>query len=235
MYRKEIGERSPLRVFERSIHGGLGRGNLGLVLSRAGDGKTAFLIAVATDDCLRDRKVLHVNTRNAAEKVREFYDEVFHDLAESTGMAERSENLRKIERNRRIHSFLGGTFTLPKLQTALEYMSQHADFTPAVIVLDDFPDWSKATEEDLRELKGIATRYECELWLSGSVHRDGQEKDGKGVPLEMARFDNELSVIVRLDPKSDHVRLNLLKDHESSELADLHLELDPTTFLVKWQ
>ena len=234
MYRKEIGVRSPLRVFERSIHGGLGRGNLGLVLSRAGDGKTAFLIAVATDDCLRDRKVLHVNTKNAAERVREFYDEVFHDLAESTEMADRSENQRKVERNRRIHSFLGGTFSFEKLSTGLEYMTQHADFNPAVIILDDIPDWPRATEEDLRQIKDLATRTDCEVWLSGSLHRDGQERDGRGVPIEMARFDSYLSVIVGLDQKADHVRLHLLKDHESPEVANLHLQLDPTTFLVRW-
>ena len=29
MYRKELNERSPLRLFEHSIHGGLGRGNVG--------------------------------------------------------------------------------------------------------------------------------------------------------------------------------------------------------------
>ena len=32
MYRKEMNERSPLRIFERSIRGGLGRGNIGLVI-----------------------------------------------------------------------------------------------------------------------------------------------------------------------------------------------------------
>ena len=36
MFTKEINERSPLRVFEISIHGGLGKGNLGVVMSRAG-------------------------------------------------------------------------------------------------------------------------------------------------------------------------------------------------------
>jgi hypothetical protein len=41
VYRKDVNERSPLRVFERSTHGGLGRGNLGVVISRAGQ-QTAF-------------------------------------------------------------------------------------------------------------------------------------------------------------------------------------------------
>jgi hypothetical protein len=38
MYRKDVNERSPMRVFEKSIHGGLGRGNVGVVAARAGVG-----------------------------------------------------------------------------------------------------------------------------------------------------------------------------------------------------
>ena len=39
MYRKEVNRSSPLRILERSIHGGLGPGNLGVVMARAGVGK----------------------------------------------------------------------------------------------------------------------------------------------------------------------------------------------------
>ena len=53
MYRKEVNERSPLRVFERSIQGGLGKGNVGVVMSRAGAGKTAFLVDIALDDLMQ--------------------------------------------------------------------------------------------------------------------------------------------------------------------------------------
>ena len=59
MHRKEINERSPLRVLESSIHGGLGAGKLGVVVARHGVGKTAFLVGVALDDLMRGRKVLH--------------------------------------------------------------------------------------------------------------------------------------------------------------------------------
>ena len=47
MHRKELNERSPLRVLEESIHGGLGRGNVGVIVARKGVGKTAFLVGVA--------------------------------------------------------------------------------------------------------------------------------------------------------------------------------------------
>ena len=38
MYRKELNERNPLRLFEHSIHGGLGPGNIGVVVARHGIG-----------------------------------------------------------------------------------------------------------------------------------------------------------------------------------------------------
>ena len=60
MYRKEVNERSPLRLLEKSIHGGLGPGNLGVVLARAGVGKTAFLVQLGLDDLLRER---HTSSR----------------------------------------------------------------------------------------------------------------------------------------------------------------------------
>ena len=41
MYRKQVNEKSPLRILERSTHGGLGPGNLGVVMARAGVGKIA--------------------------------------------------------------------------------------------------------------------------------------------------------------------------------------------------
>ena len=81
MYRKELNERSPLRLFEHSIHGGLGRGNVGVVVARHGIGKTAFLVGIALDDAMRERKVLHVSLDNTVDHIREFYDEIFMDLA----------------------------------------------------------------------------------------------------------------------------------------------------------
>jgi len=31
------------------------------------------------------------------------------------------------------------------------------------------------------------------------------------------------------------VRLQLVKDHENPDVAELHLELDPRTLLLKWE
>ena len=48
--RSSLNERSPLRLLEKGLHGGLGKGNIGVVLAGPGVGKTAFLVGVALDE-----------------------------------------------------------------------------------------------------------------------------------------------------------------------------------------
>ena len=60
MIKKELLKRSPIRVLEKSIHGGLGQGNLGVFIGRKGVGKTATLIHVALDKLLEEQHVVHL-------------------------------------------------------------------------------------------------------------------------------------------------------------------------------
>src|SRR5574339_987740 len=107
MYRKEVNERSPMRVFEKSMHGGLGRGNIGVVVARPGVGKTALLVQIALDDLLRDRKVLHISHEHAVDHVRAYYDEIFHDLSTYRKLDQPAAIRLEIERHRLIFSHLG--------------------------------------------------------------------------------------------------------------------------------
>src|SRR5690242_19252674 len=86
MFQKEVNLGSPLRVLESSIHGGLGQGKLGVVMARAGIGKTAFLVQVALDDLMRDRDVIHFALGQRLEHVQSWYDALFDDLADYTGL-----------------------------------------------------------------------------------------------------------------------------------------------------
>lgn len=235
MYRKELNQRSPLRVFERSIHGGLGKGNIGVAMSRAGVGKTAFLVGIALDDLMRERKVLHVNLDDRVEKVREFYDEVFADLAQSTELADRASAHLAVERNRMILSYTGGSFSMEKLGASLEMLRTQMNFQPELIVLDGHPRFTTATEGQIQELKKLATVLGAELWLTVLTHREGDKRDARGVPDYVARFEEYISVIVNLESANDHVRLAILKDHDNRDIANLHMELDPRSLLLKWR
>jgi hypothetical protein len=50
LYRKFLNARSPLRILEQGLHGGLGPGNIGIFLAGHGVGKGSVLIGVALDE-----------------------------------------------------------------------------------------------------------------------------------------------------------------------------------------
>jgi len=231
LYRKEMNERSPLRVFENSIHGGLGKGNIGVVMSRAGVGKTAFLVGVALDDLMRGRKVLHVALSDTVEHVREFYDEIFHDIRRTSGLADPHDARIEMERHRMIHVYHNVEFTVEKLRTAVQFLGDHAQFQPEVIVVDGF-NISTASEEDFTLLKDLAAGANVELWLSALTHREDPVTNDRGIPNPVARFDAWISVMVNLAPGRGSVTVQLIKDHENQDLAELHMKLDPTTLLL---
>lgn len=234
MYRKEVNERSPLRVFERSIQGGLGKGNVGVVMSRAGAGKTAFLVDIALDDLMQERKVLHINIDNPVEKVREFYDEIFNDLAESQKLERRERAHLIVERHRLIQTYGRDSFSMDKVKEGIALAKEHMLFDPEVIILDGWPKFSEATDADVQQLVDLAKQYDCELWVSARARRE-DERDERGIPTKISRFDEQLAVIIQLEPEADHIRLNLVKDHDNQDVASLFLELDPRTLLVKWR
>jgi KaiC/GvpD/RAD55 family RecA-like ATPase len=60
---------SPLKVLEQSSQKGLGPGNLGVLIARAGVGKTACLIHIAFDRIFHGEKLVHVSLEEAPEKV----------------------------------------------------------------------------------------------------------------------------------------------------------------------
>lgn len=231
MRRKELNERSPVRLLDASIHGGLGKGNIAAVIARHGVGKTAFLVGVALDDLMRGRKVLHVSLEESSERVRSFYDEIFGDLAHERELEDVWKVRLELERNRRIHSYLDGTFSIKKLRDAISFMRNHGDFHPAAIMLDGFP-LAGTTGEEIDELRAIIKELDAELWMTAVTHREA-ETDGAGYPTPVAGLVDKIDVILQMAHDTKAVHITLLKDHDNPNVSNLMLALDPTTMLLK--
>jgi len=228
MYRKEVNERSPLRLLEKSIHGGLGPGNLGVVLARAGVGKTAFLVQLGLDDLLRDRKVLHISLSASIEEVRQWYDELFADLQRHTRLEDPTNARLLIERNRMIQVYGGLSFSPAKLRSVMDLLREHADYVPAAILVDGL-DWAKLDPVEIEEFKDIALAANAELWMTALTHRHARSGDGDQLPPPCDRFDTHVDVAVHLTPRGARVDLRLLRDHDAHELKATTLELEPVT------
>lgn len=230
MHQKELNERSPLRVLEQSIHGGLGRGNIGVIVARHGVGKTAFLVGVALDDLMHGRNVLHVSLEQPADRVRTYYDEIFAELCHSERLDDVWRVRENLERHRRIHSYLGGTFTMQKFRDAVDFMKQHGGFAPDAIVVDGF-EFAPASPEDLTAMRQLATELNAELWMSAVTTRDSARNE-RGVPEPVAHLEGAIDVILSMAHDGKAVRVGLHKDHDNPNVSELKLALDPTTLLL---
>jgi hypothetical protein len=232
---KDVRFRSPLRVFEKALEGGLGRGNLGVVLSRHGVGKTAFLVGVAVDALLQGRKVMHISTVEPVEKLRAFYDEIFNEMVDKLQLDNRMQQHLELERNRHILVYNRKEFTLEKLEQSAKFLREIGHFEPDVVIMDGTPRFEHCERWEIEGVVNLATEWDAEVWTSSRVHREGQTMDERGVPTEVSRFDDLIEVAILLEPESDHVRVRILKNHDLIDIPDLKVQLDPKTLLLRWR
>ena len=124
---------------------------------------------------------------------------------------------------------------LEKLERSVGFLRGATGFVPSFVIMDGTPRFGKTEAWEMEGVQRLAREWEAEVWTSSHTHREGQRFDARGVPVEIARFDDFLSLIVSLEPTADHIRVRILKDRDRKELAELHLELDPRTLLIRWR
>ncbi len=232
MFRKEVNVGSPLRVLDKSIHGGLGKGNLGVVMARAGVGKTAVLVQIGLDDLMRHRAVLHVALGQTVEHVQCHYDDMFAELAERTNLDDRANVAASVARNRIISAFPDHDLAPERLQKTAELFREHIDFRPAAVLVDGF-DWEGHSVAETAALLGAYKSYakviDAELWMTAQTHREATGDHPSGITPPCHEFAEIIDVALFLEPHGDDIEVRLLKDHGEPTPAHTHLHLRPRT------
>ncbi len=226
MYRKYLNARSPLRLLEKGLHGGLGRGNLGVVLAGHGVGKTSFLVGVALDELLRGEHVLHVTLDQTVAHVRAFYDTVFEDLANSTHLEEQAVTRSEVDHLRSIRAYGASQFSASKLREAVKVESE-AGIQPALVIVDGF-DLAGSPPGDLAEIRALAQEIQAEVWVSAALPAERITH----LPASLGPVNAVASVVLALEPGVDSVALRALKDHDNPDVSALHVALDPRSMLL---
>jgi hypothetical protein len=230
MYRKEVNQQSPLRILEKSIHGGLGKGNLGVVMARAGVGKTACLVQIGLDDLMREQKVLHIALEQTVDHVVSWYDALFEDLAIQTDLDDSETVHAMITENRMIQGFADHDLWPERLNRLTSTMKDHLHFQPSAILVDGYP-WEKHTVAENAAMVGALKAYakicDAELWMSAQTHRHGTGQHPTKVPPPLDEIVNLVDVAIFLEPHGENISVRLLVDHDEPNPAATHLELHP--------
>jgi len=223
-------EVSPLKILEKSSKKALGRGNLGVLMARAGVGKTACLIHIAFDRLFREGRLVHVCLEDTPEKVTSYYNVIFSDLVEAFNMPD-DESRMLVEKNRMILAYLNRSFEIGRLRENLRNLVEKVHFVPDTLIVDGL-DFEKADRKVFEDFREIASQYNVEIWFSALSHRHITDVNEEGIPYPCNKLDDLFDIIAVLEPASSGIVLRLLKDHGKEIMPDASVNLDPKTFLV---
>jgi hypothetical protein len=229
MVRTELIKRSPLRILEKTTHGGLGKGNIGVVAAKKGTGKTAFLVHLATDQLFQGRHVIHVSYAGKTDHIIDWYEEIFEEIAGRFRLDGPHEAHDQAVRNRVIMNFNQSAVSVAQVTRSLAAMIRDGHFDADLVIVDGF-DFAGAGPADLEQFRAFAREMELEVWFSATLPLD--EEVPPGVPPLLSRYLPVIDVLLVLRPQASYLLLDLLKDHQYPVPENLHLELDPKILLI---
>ncbi|MFT5239953.1 MAG: hypothetical protein ACI9OU_001116 [Candidatus Promineifilaceae bacterium] len=228
MLKSELLKRTPLRILDESTHGGLTAGDVGVLVAPKGTGKHACLVHIATIRLLEGKHVVHLSFSENTSHIVSWYEKIFEAVAKRHNLENASDIHDETVKNRIIVNFRQDDNPVQRLEKSLELLEQSAHFHADRLIVDGF-DFTKESVEGLKELRRFAKAAGYCIWMSASMDL------GQGdtpVPAALEPFIDEIAVMVGLEHVDNHVQLRLIKDRDTSDLADMHLTLDPETLLI---
>ena len=230
---KQLNSVSPLRVFEEAINGGLGKGNLGVIVSRHGVGKTACLVHLATDKLFKGESVIHVSFSGNVEHVINWYKEVFKEIAEMQSLDDATMVYNSILANRVVMNFSQEQVSIDKVLSSLESLISQGSFKADAVLFDGYK-LTLADEEDIIKIKEFAKKMNLEVWFSVSPVRPDVVYDEHGVPNTLLKYYDLIDVLValRYDDKIDKVVMTVVRAHHQDVPKPMGVNLDPRTMLI---
>jgi KaiC/GvpD/RAD55 family RecA-like ATPase len=231
MIKQELNDRSPLRIFEHSTRGGLGKGNIGVIAARQGVGKTACLVHIATDQLLQGKQVIHVSFSTNPRHIVDWYEDIFREIADKFGLESAMAVHDEMIRRRIIMNFNQASIRLTQVAGSLRSMIRDGHFAADTVVVDAY-DFKTVTAEELAQVKAFAAEQGLEIWFSISLGYEQPCYDTRGIPGLLSDLMEPVSIVICLKPEEKHIRLQLAKDHGAPIREDLHLKLDPRTLLI---
>lgn len=231
MIKSELIKRSPLRRLEKSMQGGLGKGNIGIIASRKGIGKTACLVHMATDKLFQDKPVIHVSYSSRVDYIINWYEDIFKEIAKKRQLESAMDVYDEIIRNRVIMNFKQDGTKTDQVLKSLEAMIVHGQFAADTLIVDGF-DFTNFCLDDLLKFKKFAIDLGLEVWFSASLKGEEPLFNEKGVPYLIENCLDNIDVLITLRFEGEHVQLNLVKVQDSMSSVDVKLKLDPASLLI---
>ena len=231
MVKQELIQRSPVRVFEKSIHGGLKAGDVGVIASRKGVGKTSVLVQIALDKLLQGKKVIHVSFAQHTDYVIAGYEDIFSEIAKKKNLENAVEVKSELVKNRVLMNFNQDSIDVNQMIKSLRALIADGGFNAESVIIDGF-DFARAAVDHMTKMRAFAKEMNLEVWFSCTMAGQEPLLDKHNVPVILRNYLDNISVLINLDPQVEYIHFIVVKDHDRMNPADLHIKLDAKTLLI---
>ncbi len=222
-------DKNLLTTLKSSISGGLGRDNLGVVMARAGVGKTALLVYFGIDALISGKKVLHVALAQSTDHVLSWYDTLFKNISGNFEPEKISDIQAEMPRHRLIQTFSDKDLNPQRLEKSVKLFDETIDFKPDLILIDGF-NWEKMSKVEtaaaIGAFKSTAQRLSAELWMSASTHRSTTKGHPTKIMPPCDAYKKLVNTAIFLEPQGRDIGVFVLKDHGTEGSVDTHIVLD---------
>ena len=219
---------NPLRVLN------LGRNNkqMGLIMARAGLGKTALLVQIALDSILRGNRVIHISIGESIDKTKIWYDDILQIILQDGAVTNPHELIEMVQQHRMIMTFKESAFSRARVEERLNDLILQDIFNPNCLVIDGF-DFENTSRESLEDIKDLLDSMNLQVWFSAVSHRGDDRVSPAGVPAPCHEIDDLFDTVVLLKPEQDLIQLDIIRNNGENSVDGDVLTLDPTTMMVK--
>ncbi len=231
MVKEDLIQRSPVRVFEKSLRGGLKPGEIGVIASQSGIGKTSVLVQIAMDKLLQSKKVIHISFTQDANYVMVWYEDIFDEFIKKKNIDNAREIKGELVKNRVLMNFNQDGISTEMILKSLRAMIVDGGFKADALIIDGY-DFAKTNPDQLKIMKAFAKELDLSVWYSCTVKGDSQLYDKRGIPLVLKDFMEIIDVVIILEPKQDHISFTASKDRDVYNPEAMALKLDPKTLLI---
>jgi len=217
--------------YQQRISSRLAAGDLGIVLARAGVGKTAFLIRVALGELQTGADVLHIALGQTLDHVQARYETLFVEIANELELADHEAARSAFFQHRAVSAYTDGQLTPERLEETLKTFQQHLNITPTSIFVDGY-NWESPESlsvERLSAYKQLAKKAGASLWFTFKTHR---AESCLGAPVFPEAVKKRLELIdlaMCLEPEEGCVLARLLKMFDEPQTGEPVFWLVPST------
>lgn len=240
---------------DKLMGGGLGRGELGIVIAPPGTGKTLSLVNFGHAGVMSGKNVAHFSFEMSEERVAQRYDrrfteKTFEYIRDNKGkVAEALKRLSKAKRGKlRIKAWPTRTATITMIKSYLTKLRIAEGFVPDLIILD-YPDimrpertyGEKRHELELlyEDCRALGQEFNCAVWGASQANRGSLSK--KVVTMadiaesfgKMAVCDFAIAISqTKEEKRNGEVRYYVAKHRDGTSDETAHCDIDYATMKI---